>query len=184
MNELNAIYLKEETKQKVRKSFLHSDFPAVILKDFFTAEYYTQLKKKVSSLDFKNSSVVLHHAYAVSDIKITSKELCEFLSFVTKKKIDEISFRAYLLSWRDYQILNDKYLEKPGIDIVIDLIDDWNSDLGGVVTFTNGRGTVYPIAPAGNSLAIVERKKGLQKYIQYVNHNAEEKKRVFLITSI
>src|SRR3989338_8870578 len=158
MNELNPVYLKEETKQKVRKSFLHSDFPAVIVKDFFTKGYYTQLKKKVSSLDFKKSLVVLHHVYAVSDIKITSKELCEFLSFITKKKIEEINFKAYQLSWKDYQILNDKYLEKPGIDVLIDLTDDWKVDWGGVVTFTNGRGTVYPISPAGNSLALVERK--------------------------
>ena len=182
--ELNPIYLKEETKQKVRKLFLHSDFPAVILKDFLTAEYYSQLQNKVSSLDFKRDTVVLHHAYAVSQIKITSKEWCELLSFITKKKIEEITFTAYCVGWKDYQILNDKYLEKPGRDIVIDLTDDWNVDWGGVVTFTNGRGTIYPISPAGNSLAIVERKKQLQKYIQYVNHYAKDKKRVFLIASI
>ncbi|MDO8510651.1 MAG: hypothetical protein Q7S55_00640 [Nanoarchaeota archaeon] len=182
--EINQVYLKEDTRQKVRKSFLHGEFPAVILKDFFSTEFYSQLTKKVSALDFKKEQVVVHHSYAVSKSQLSSKELTDFISFVTKKKIDELHFTAYLLTWKDYQILNDRYLEKPGIDIVIDLTDGWNPECGGVVTFTDGRGTVYPLAPAGNSLAMVERKKGLQKYVQYLNHHAKDKKRLFLIASI
>lgn len=184
LSELNPAYLKEETKQKVRKSFLHSEFPAVLLNDFFSKEFYAELKKKASSLDFKREQVVVHHSYAVSTFKITSKELSEFLSFVIKKKVTELNITAFNLTWKDYQILNDKYLKKPGIDIIIDLTDAWNADLGGVVTYTDGRGTVYPITPAGNSLAMVERKKNLQKYIQYVNHYAKDKKRLFLIGTI
>lgn len=182
--EINHVYLKEKTKQKVRKSFLHSDFPAVVLKDFFGKMFYAELQKKISSLNFKKDTVILHHSYTVSNFKISSKEFCEFISFVTKKKIDELNFTAYLLTWKDYLILNDKYVEKPGIDIVIDLTEGWNQEWGGMITFTDGRGTVYPLAPAGNSLAMVERKKNLQKYIQYVNHCGEEKKRMLLIASI
>ncbi|MEK6939587.1 MAG: hypothetical protein AABX31_02560 [Nanoarchaeota archaeon] len=186
MGEINPGYLKEETKQKIRKSFLHSDsdFPAVIVKHFFTADFYKELERKISSLNIKKDVVVLHHSYAVSDIKLSSKELCDFLSFVTKKKIDEINFTAHLLTWKDYQILNDKYLEKPGIDVVIDVTENWNTGWGGVVTYTDGRGTVYPLAPVGNSIALVERKKGLQKYFQYVNHYGKDKKRVFLMATI
>ncbi len=184
MAELNSIYLKEETKQKVRKSFLHSDFPAVILKDFFDKDFYLELQRKMSSLVFKKETVILHHSYAVSNFRLPSKELDSFLSFVTKKKIDEVNFTAYLLTWKDYMILNDRYIEKPGIDVIIDLTDNWNTDRGGIVTYTDGRGTVYPLAPAGNSLAIVERKKNLQKYIQYVNHYGKEKKRMLLVATL
>lgn len=184
MAEINPAYLKEETKKKVRKSFLHSDFPAVILKDFFSKDYYQQLQKNISSLNFKKDLVVLHHSYAVSNFKIVSKELLDFLSFVTKKKIDELIFTVYLLTWKDYMILNDKYLEKLGIDVVIDMTDGWNPDWSGVITYTDGRGTVYPLPPVGNSLVVVERKKGLQKYVQYVNHYGKEKKRLLLVVSI
>ena len=184
MDEVNPAYLKEENKQKIRKSFLHGEFPAVILKDFFSREFYEELQKKVSSLNFKRDVVVLHHSYALSSINISSKELYEFVSFVTKKKIDELQFRAYLLTWKDYMILNDKYLEKPGIDMVIDLNDDWNAQWGGIVTYTDGKGTAYPLSPTANSLAIVERKKGLQKYFQYVNHHGKEKKRLLLIAAL
>jgi len=183
-SEINPIYLKEDTRQKVRKSFLHSDFPAVLLHDFFVKGFYAELQKKASALDFKREVVVVHHSYAVSKLTIASKELLAFLSSVTKKKIDELHFTAYLLTWKDYQILNDRYLEKPGIDIIIDLTEGWDPECGGVVTFTDGRGTVYPLAPAGNSLAMVERKKGLQKYVQYLNHHAKDKKRLFLIANI
>lgn len=183
-NSVNLAYLKEEIKQKIRKSFLNSDFPAVALNDFFDKGFYEQLQKKISSLDFKKDVILLHHSYAVSNLKIPSKEFCDFLSFVTKKKIDEIAFTAYLLTWKDYMILNDKYVEKSGIDIVVDLTDNWNAEWGGIVTFTNGRGIVYPLAPAGNSLAMVERKKNLQKYIQYINHHGKDKKRLLLIATL
>jgi hypothetical protein len=184
MVELNPIYLKEETKQKVRKSFLHGEFPAVILQNFLSKEFYTQLAKKVSVLEFKKEHVVIHHSYAVSKTQLSSKELVDFVSFLTKKKIDGLNFKAYLLTWKDYLILNDKYLEKPGIDIVIDLTEEWNPEWGGILTYTTGRGTVYPIPPAANSIAIVERKKDLQKFIQYVNHYAQGKKRLLLIATI
>ncbi len=184
MAEVNPSYAQDENKQKIRKSFLHSEFPAVMLKDFFSKEFYAELKKKVHSLSFKREAAILHHSYAVSDIKISSRELCNFVSFITKKKIEEITFTAYLLTWKDYQILNDKYVEKPGIDIIIDVTDDWNSDWGGVVAYTDGKGTVYPISAGGNSLAIVERKKDLNKYIQYVNHYGKDKKRMLLIATV
>ena len=184
MDEVNPAYLKEENKQKIRKSFLHGEFPAVILKDFFSREFYEELQKKVSSLNFRKDHVVLHHSYAVGNFKLSSKECTDFLSLVTKKKIEEVYCTAYLLTWKDYMILNDKYLEKPGIDMVIDLNDDWNAQRGGIVTYTDGKGTVYPISPTANSLAIVERKKGLQKYFQYVNHHGKEKKRLLLIAAL
>ncbi len=184
MDEVNSAYLKEKNKQKIRKSFLHGEFPAVILKDFFSKEFYVEWQKKASSLNFKRDAVILHHSYALSNIKLASPELLNFLSFVTKKKIDELNFTACLLAWKDYQILNDKYLEKTGVDVIIDLTDEWNAEWGGAVTFTDGKGTVYPISAEGNALVIVERKKGLQKYIQYLNHYGKDRKRIFLIGSI
>jgi|SRR3989338_1502585 len=182
--ELNSVYLKEETKQKVRKSFLHSDFPAVVLKDFFSKGSYRELQRKVSALDFKRDMIVLHHAYAILNYKTTSDGLCKFISFLTKKKVDEINFMVYNLTWKDYMILNDRYLEKPGTDIVIDITDDWNADWGGIVNYTDGKGTAYPLVPAGNSLALVERKKNLHKYFQYVNHYGKDKKRSLLIATV
>ncbi len=184
-SELSLEYMKEEMKQRVRKSFLHSDFPAVQLNNFFSKEFYAELKKKASSLKLKEDLIILHHSYESSSMKIDSAELNEFLSFVTKKRVDDLTFSVFRLGWKDYQILHDRYLEKsPGIDIIIDITDNWNPEFGGIVTFTDGRGTVYPLAPAGNSLAIVERSKNLHKYFQYVNHYAKDKKRLFLIASI
>jgi len=185
--ELNPVYLKEETKQKVRKSFLHSaqsDLPAVLLKDFFTKNFYEELQKKVSSLHFTKDTVVLHHSYQISKFTISSPEFCEFLSFVTKKKIEKVNLSAYLLTWKDYQILNDQYLEKSGIDIAIDLTDGWNPEWGGIVTYTDGKGTVYPLVPTGNSLALIERKRNLHKYIQYANHYGKDKKRMLLVATV
>jgi len=184
MDDVNQAYQKEETKQKIRKTFLHGDFPAVILKAFFSKEFYEGLIKKVSSLHFKKDIVVLHHSYAVSNFKISSKEFCDFISFVIKKKVEEVSFTAYSLTWKDYLILHDRYVEKPGIDIIIDVTDHWNTEWGGVVTYTDGRGNYYPLSPAENSLALVERKKGLNKYLQYINHYGKEKNRILLVATV
>jgi|SRR3989344_2440046 len=184
VTEINPIYLREETQQKIRSSFLNSEFPALILKDFFSTKFYTELEQKISSLKFKKEVAVVHHCYAVSSFTLSSKYFSAFLSLVTKKKMNDLCFTAYCLTWKDYLILHDRYLEKPGLDIIIDLTERWNSDWGGKVIFTDGEGTVYPLEPARNSIALVERKKGLNKYIQYLNHQAKDRKRILLIASI
>lgn len=184
LNTLNPTYLKEETLQKVRKSFQHSAFPAVILQHFFSKEYYPELRKKVLSLQFRNDKVVIHHSYASAQFKLSLQDLDHSLAAITKKKIEEIIFTAHLMSWKDYMILNDRYVEKTGIDLIIDLSEDWNDEWGGVISYTDGSGTVYPLSLKPNSAALVERKKGMHKYIQYVNHYGKGKKRIFLIATL
>ena len=176
---VNPIYLTKENLQKIKESFLNSEFPAVILKDFFNTKSFEELNKKVNSLNFKKEVNLLSHSYSSSDITLDSKEFLNFLSNVLSDK-NKFTFKAYIFTWKDYLILNDEFVEKPGLDIIIN-ISDWNPGWGGVINYTGGKGDAYPIPVEKNSLAIVNRRKGIQKFVQYVNHYGKNRERIVII---
>jgi len=81
-------------------------------------------------------------------------------------------------------ILNDKYLDKSGIDIIIDITKNWDEKWGGLFTYTDGLGNYVQVPPAENSLTIVKRKKGMNGFINYINHYAKKKERIVLIAKL
>lgn len=159
----------------------------VILNDLFTEKSLLKLKSEVNKLKFKRDFELPHHSYNSAELNINSKklsnskELLKFLSKVANKKIKNLKFKALKLTWKDYQILNDKYLEKLGIDMIIDLTEKWDAKWGGLVTYTDGWGNYMQVPNFYNSLAIIRRKKGTNRFIQYINHYARNKERIFLI---
>ena len=179
MVEINPSYLSKDNLKKIKESFINSEFPAVILKDFFNTKSFEELNKKVNSLNFKKEVNLLSHSYSSSDIDINSKEFLDFLSKIFSNK-NKFTFKAYKFTWKDYTILNDEFIEKPGMDIIIN-ISDWNPRGGGIINYTDGKGDAYPITAEKNSIAIINRKKGIQKFVQYVNHYGKDRERIFII---
>ena len=81
-------------------------------------------------------------------------------------------------------MLNDEIVEKPGIDAIIDFADGWRHEAGGSVVYVDGTGDFFKIPPSGNTLTLIERKKGAQKFVQYLNHYSNGKKRYFILGNI
>ncbi|MBI4919562.1 hypothetical protein HY837_06530 [archaeon] len=176
---INKIYL--EKIEEIKKSLnSNPDFPSTQLNNFLVD--YSDFKKKVEQLRYKKDVDVLHHKLSKAEINIP--ELKEWLSKILGKKITHTNFTAHLLEWRDYLIMNDDYEEKPGIDVIFDLTKDWNSKGGGQIIYVDGTGEYYAIPISENSLTIVERKKGVQKFFKYLNNLAKNNKRFFLVLNI
>ena len=140
----------------------------VILRDFFTKEEYKELRNKIAELDFKKDVNIVHHSYSQAEFSFKD----DFFG--------NLKCKTYLFTWKDYQILHDKFVEEPGIDVIIDLTDHWNAQWGGVVTYVDGSGDYTEILPLANSVAIVKRKKGMNRFVRYVNHYAKGK-RILLV---
>ncbi|HME86790.1 MAG TPA: hypothetical protein VKE88_00045 [Candidatus Nanoarchaeia archaeon] len=189
MVEFNQGYFTKTMLATIKTSFkANKELPSVQLQSFISKNAYNSLQKEISKLKFKNEYVVLHHRYARAELPVklqkefVSKELVSFISSITGKKIKKLS--AIQLQSTSYQIIDDRNLEKPGFDIIFDLSSDWDDSFGGSIVYVDGSGEYTKIPSQANSLLIVERKKGVQKFIQYVNHHAQKKKRVFLIATI
>jgi len=180
---INKLYLQniEKIKQTFRKNKALS---SIQLHDFFIPECYEQIKRDVKKLKFKKSYLATSHSYQESNFNVVPTEVIDFLSKITGKKVKKLNLKALVFSWKDYIIINDKLKEKPGIDVIFDLTEDWNENSGGSIVYVNGSGEYFRIPPKGNSLLIVERKKGTQKFVQYMNHYSKNKKRYLVIASI
>lgn len=182
---INKDYLKSENISKIKQLLLNNpQFPSIQLHDFFIPKSYEQMKNKVKKLKFKKSYLATSHSYSECDFNATPKEVVDFISKITGKKTEKLKFKALLLLHKDYLIINDKISEKSGTDIVFDLTDDWDENSGGSVIYVDGSGEYFRIPQKGNTLLIAERKKGTQKFIQYINHHAKNKKRYLVIATI
>ncbi len=177
-NMINKIYL--EKIEEIKKSFkLNKDFPSIQLPDFLTN--FEEMKSKITKINFKKDTNLLHHRLSKAEIELDLPELAEFLSKVLNKKIKTLNFTAFMLEWKDFMMLNDDCVEKPGIDIMLDFTENWDSESGGQIIYSDGSGENYTIPVLKNSLTIVERKKGVQKFFKYVN-NLANNRRYFLVS--
>ncbi|MBI2669141.1 hypothetical protein HYX14_04835 [Candidatus Woesearchaeota archaeon] len=190
MDKINLLYLNQKTRAEIQKTFhLNKELPSVQLQQFFTKEVYEQLCQAVVSGSFRHEKIPHLHSYSVAEIPakvdafFSSSEFLDFFSLLLPKKI-KISFRLYSFSWRDYILLNDQSLEKPGIDLIFDLTSLWDSSWGGNIVYVDGTGEYTMIAGAPNTLTIVQRKKNVRKFVQYVNHYAEQRKRYLLMGTL
>ena len=177
---INQIYL--EKIEEIKNAFkANKDFPSIQLHNFLTG--FEEMKNKITRLKFQKEINLLHHRLSRAEIELELLKFAEFLSKTLNKKIKKTKFTAYKLEWKEFMILNDDYVEKPGIDVIIDLTENWNQEAGGQIVYTSGSGESHTIPVLKNSLTIVERKKGVQKFFKYINNLAKNNERLFLIYS-
>ena len=182
---INKIYLEKKNQERIKQMFYdNKDFPSIQLHDFFIPECYKQMKRETSKLKYKRSYLATSHSYSESNFNVVPKELMAFVSKIINKKVSKIKLKVLKFSWKDYVIINDKLKEKPGFDIILDITDDWNQDYGGSLVYVDGSGDHFHIPPKGNTLTIAERKKGVQKFVQYVNNLSKDKKRCLIVATV
>lgn len=167
-----------ERINEIRKAFYsNKDLPSIQLYDFLDKKSYDDLKKKISKLKLARKTQAMQYSFSEAEFEF-DKEIIDFVQSILKKKIQKTKLLCF--EWKDYTILNDEVLEKPGIDVIFDITDDWNENCGGSIVYVDGNGEYTKITPSGNTLIIVERKKNTQKFVKYINHLAQ-KKRCFMI---
>lgn len=105
------------------------------------------------------------------------------LSAFVKRIIGKAPLRdcAKRFSHRDYTILHDKDIQKPGV-VALLFLEDWKEERGGKVVFMRNGKTLEEFVPRKNTLLIVERKKGTRYFIKYVNNSAGKNKLTIIST--
>lgn len=180
-------YLTEESMQQLRKEFAaDTKFPSVACKDFLVAASYHELQKHMQRLKFQREERPGSHCFGQADVSpsvkklLVSTELLEFLERLLGVNVQRVSWRAHAFQWKDYWLLPEK-TEAAGVDIVMDISKGWNEDAGGLLVYRDAAGNFRKLPALGNMLAIVERKTGVQRYVQYLNCYAGKNKRNFLL---
>lgn len=183
---INSLYTRSVTLRKIREAF-DGPVPSVQLQQFFTEEFYEKIVSEVNGTPFQKAVQPLQYSYARADGPsglhsfFSSLEWKDFWFSLTGKKTDSPTLALYEFGWKDYTLLHDALVEKPGFDVIVDFTFDWNPDAGGAVRYVDGSGEFTTIACASNSLTIVRRNKNVQRFVQYVNHYAGMKRRMFAL---
>ena len=187
---IKGSYLKDSNVRKIRVAMGVNRFKAISLQDFFDPDTYKELCKSMHNLNYKDVRQPDVRQYKVAetpkDIKelFNNKKILAVLGDILDKKIKEIDIKPHLLTWKHYQLLHDENVEEPGTDIIFDCTDRWNPRFGGSIIYVDGKGNYEEISSIPNTLSIVTRKKGYQKYIQYINNLSRETRRYVLIGTI
>ncbi|MEK6950383.1 MAG: hypothetical protein AABX13_01530 [Nanoarchaeota archaeon] len=192
---INKTYRQTSTLEKIRKEFqLPREFPSVLLFHFFDREFYLKLREQVARSYFTKEVERTTHSYALADGPalltkfFNSQGFLDLLSTISGTLVPKIEQKTetglYSFSWKDYTILSDTAWEEPGIDIILDFTAAWEERAGGAIVYKDEQGNFISVPIAPNLLAIVERKPGVQRYVQYVNHYAGKKKRYLFVGTV
>lgn len=188
---INKHYQNRKEQEKIKQLFQkNKDFPSASLLQFFEPAYYHKLEQEIKSLKYQHQKNLLTHSYhkAVPNPKIisllNSREILTFMEFLTHKKIKKINAAIYSFSWKDYLLLHDSKTEQPGIDFIIDFTSEWDDHWGGNIIYVNGKGDYFSLPITANSVHIINRKAGTQKFLKYINHHAINKQRHLILGTI
>lgn len=166
----------------------NKQLPSVVLPNIFTAAAYAQLQKYVVAAAYHGKNHPIEYRYDEAKLPkavvaaLNDPEVLQLITAATGKKAAAVKGKLLRLSHRSYTLLNDKAVEKPGIDVVISF-SSWQPEWGGNVTYFSN-GIHIPLLLQENTLAIVQRKQGVQKYVKYVNNKAGKNKRYVLVAVI
>jgi Rps23 Pro-64 3,4-dihydroxylase Tpa1-like proline 4-hydroxylase len=191
MLKINAPYADKETIKGLQQGFLYDkELPSIQLLSFFEKKSYDLLRKMLISLRYQKKKHPIEHAYKVAKIPFSiqkvfsSSALLSLLSHVIRKKVKSLEMQCLSFSWKDYTILHDQTVKATGYDIFFDFTDDWKETHGGALVYVDGTGSYSTVSAEGNKLVVVKRNKGVQHFLQYVNHLAGKKKRYILMGRI
>ena len=179
MDVINSSYFNHSALTQLCTSF-RSDpvVPSVQLGELFTAVFYKKLQVEIKKLGFIVQRKPFQYSYASAPVPTLLDEFFSSPSFlrlmksIVGKNVGGVTARTLRFGWKDYTLLHDQLVEKPGIDLIIDLAQEWNSAAGGCVRYVDGTGSYTTISPLRNSLTVVQRRKGVQRFVQYVNHRS------------
>lgn len=187
---INKIYLKIENTAKLRDIFLANErLPSIIMPDFLGKKDYAMLENAAKKCRYKTEKKPMHFNYSVSHMPkplanlLKSDAMKQLVSKITDEKIKNIGGKLYSFGWKDYTLLNDEKIEKPGYDLILDF-GNWDESFGGIVTYSDGMGNSDALKQAENMLIIIKRKKMMQKFVKYVNNKAGSRKRLFFMGNL
>jgi hypothetical protein len=187
---INENYSSKENIKQIKEEFNKGEFKAISLQDFFDKETFKKMFINIKGLQFKEKRQPNIYNYKIKiapkhiQAILNSKEITKLIEEITNNQVKELQFEAFLFTWKNYTLLHDKAIEKPGIDIIFELTQEWEEHFGGATIYTDTKGNVQKIMPQANTLSIIQRNTNQHKYIQYVNNLSRETRKYFLLATI
>jgi len=178
---INKIYRLQNTDSLAKIFKANKKLPSIRMPKIFEEHFFLNIQNEIDKIKFKKNEQLMEARFQYAllpslDKLLNSKECLQLFSFIIRKKILKCSGKLYSFGWKDYTLLHDEMMEKPGYDVIVDL-SAWDDACGGYVTYSDGMGDSNKLSSSPNTLTLAFRGKKMQKYIKYVNNKAGKKKR-------
>jgi hypothetical protein len=176
---LNPAYLRPAAVAKAQAAFRAAEpLQSIQLREFFQPRRAAALRACLEAQPVRRTLVPDRHSYREGTVPA---ELAEFLRapafasllrFITGSAAPAGAPVLRSFGHRDYTLMHDKALERPGTDLVLHFGPPWNPAWGGSLFYFAGGEELLSIPPTGNSLSLVRRPRGVRTFVKYVNHHA------------
>lgn len=180
--ETSLFYRDTHMLRAMHKAYAAARPRTVLLYDALTKDSLTKLLQQVRQKKKKRIAQYQSRCFSEADLPASLfSPVASLASDIVRRKLSIRTAKLLALGASDYRIAHDAAREEPGIDIILDITPAWDQKWGGQVAYVDGSGDALVLPAAKNLLAIVERKKSIQRIVTYVNHHAGRKKRVFVL---
>lgn len=181
---LNPAYLDTNTIPKMQEAFKESPLKSIRLNHFLNDRSYVKTEISVHKAKAKHAKIADRFSY--SDVVIpkqvatffTSKEFLRLISVITGKKLKRCELSIKKFGHRDYTLLHDSEALKPGLEFFFDINPVWNPAWGGSLVYRDAQEELFRLHPTANALTIVNRKKGMFRFLEYVNVKSGQNVRI------
>lgn len=162
---------------QVKKHFMKEG--SVVLEAFLDLDVFEKVKGEFLNGEFVDEVHPILHAFKMTKV---SGDGALFVKEFLKKVLGDVNFSWDVRSfgWKDYTIINDDVTLDDGYDVYF-CLEDWEYSNGARIVYVDGNGGYVYFTPKANTLVLVKRSKNMQKFIEYVNHYAKEKRQYYLV---
>lgn len=188
---INSVYMGIDTITQLKSQYnSDSEFETVSLSQFLELDYLEEISKELSGLSFRRTNRPIMYRKMIANVPTilqdlyTSSGFKELFEEITGEVLNISSEELVQFGHTDYQILHDELLPPPGIDLILDLTEEWDDEQGGFITYTDGDGDFSTLTQRRGTLSIVNRNSTHHRFVKYVNHHAENSSRCYLILTI
>ncbi len=168
---------------EIRKAYENSG-NLILLQDFLDKESYASIMEGLKKSKWKGEKIPDKHSYSTlknENIENIFYGMNAFFSKVTgKNKISELKVMRF--GHRDYTLIHD--LEsRDETQFFFFSFDSWKNEWGGSIVYSDEEGNPIIFPPLKNGLGIIDKGKGINNFVKYVNCMAEDNC-LFLITGV
>jgi hypothetical protein len=173
-NYLSKVYNDEIVVEQMRRSFenegvLRIDGFMVEISHTMLLENLEDVKGEKNKIANKYSYVELENVKELEEI-FKSGDFCSFISKIVNKELRKVKVNVNKFGHRDYTLLHDNNLEVDRIEFIFMIGENWDESYGGQIVYKDEKEEGIVFSFEGNSFCLIDRKKGMGKFVKYVNH--------------
>ncbi len=176
---MNSYYLDKGNLKIIRGNFLEKGM--IRLDGFVEENLYERLKREIEKEKFIHEKIATKFSYSACKLPALAREILDSpeLRFIVqniyRKKLGKLNLEVRKFGHRDYTLIHDSILKKDTLEFIFFVCEQWNPKWGGNKVYVKKEKS-YVFPPRGNSFVLVENKKELKGFVQYVNHLSKKNK--------